>query len=102
MLLLFLDGCKTSRITSLAPSVAPDTAVVDTVSKDTIVYYITQAGDTLQDLDDEVEIRIRRIRKDTISLAAVGDIMMGTNFPNAGYLPPDNGLGIWKTGQTLS
>ena len=25
------------------------------------------------------------------SLTAVGDIMMGTNFPNSSYLPPNDG-----------
>ena len=29
--------------------------------------------------------------KDTISVIGVGDIMMGTNFPNNSYLPPNDG-----------
>lgn len=30
-------------------------------------------------------------RKDTISITAVGDIMLGTNFPSEAYLPPNDG-----------
>ncbi|MAJ51692.1 MAG: capsule biosynthesis protein CapA [Flammeovirgaceae bacterium] len=36
--------------------------------------------------------------KDTsksFSLTAVGDIMMGTNFPSKNYLPPDSGNTLW-------
>ena len=28
---------------------------------------------------------------DTISITAVGDIMLGTNYPNKSYLPPNDG-----------
>ena len=34
-------------------------------------------------------------QKDTITIAAVGDIMMGTNFPSKNYLPPDSGNKLW-------
>jgi poly-gamma-glutamate capsule biosynthesis protein CapA/YwtB (metallophosphatase superfamily) len=30
--------------------------------------------------------------KDTITVIGVGDIMMGSNYPNGGVLPPNNGL----------
>lgn len=30
-------------------------------------------------------------RKDTVSIIGVGDIMMGSNYPNGGVLPPDQG-----------
>ncbi|MCP4458128.1 MAG: CapA family protein [Cytophagales bacterium] len=32
----------------------------------------------------------------TIRLTAVGDMMMGTNYPNATYLPSGNGSYLWK------
>ncbi|TAE56330.1 MAG: CapA family protein, partial [Bacteroidetes bacterium] len=34
--------------------------------------------------------------KDTLSFIGVGDIMDGTNYPSAAYLPADNGRGLWK------
>ena len=36
-------------------------------------------------------IFLKAQEKDTISIIGVGDIMMGTNYPNNSYLPPDNG-----------
>jgi hypothetical protein len=33
---------------------------------------------------------------DTLTFIGVGDIMDGTNYPSAAYLPPDNGRGLWK------
>jgi len=67
----------------------------DTLSDTTSVvedtYYITQQGDTLASLNEEVTIGIHRLMKDTLSIIGVGDIMLGTNFPDSSYLPPDNG-----------
>jgi poly-gamma-glutamate capsule biosynthesis protein CapA/YwtB (metallophosphatase superfamily) len=34
------------------------------------------------------------LQKDTLSLIGVGDIMLGTNFPSAAYLPADNGKNL--------
>lgn len=60
------------------------------------VYLITQKGDTLNGLDEEVEISLERLLPDTINIAAVGDIMIGTNFPNKSYLPRDSGAYLWN------
>ena len=35
-------------------------------------------------------------KEDTINLIAVGDIMMGTNFPNKSYLPNNDGADLFK------
>jgi hypothetical protein len=40
---------------------------------------------------EEVTLKIHLKKPDTISVIGVGDIMIGTNFPNEGYLPPDSG-----------
>lgn len=40
---------------------------------------------------DTVEIKAFQLLKDTVRVIAVGDIMMGTNFPSPQYLPPGNG-----------
>ena len=36
------------------------------------------------------------MKKDTINLIAVGDIMMGTNFPNKSYLPSNDGADLFN------
>lgn len=59
------------------------------------VYLITQKGDTLSTLNEEVAISIERLIPDTVTIAAVGDIMVGTNFPNKSYLPKGNGAYLW-------
>ena len=40
---------------------------------------------------DTVDIKTFRLLKDTVRIVGVGDIMMGTNFPSAQYLPPAGG-----------
>lgn len=40
---------------------------------------------------DSVALAVYRLIKDTVSVIGVGDIMMGTNYPDKGYLPPNNG-----------
>ncbi len=65
------------------------------VSVPDTVYLITQRGDTLSSLDEEVAIPIERLYSDTVTIAAVGDIMIGTNFPNTSYLPRESGAYLW-------
>ena len=45
--------------------------------------------DNLRPGPKEPEISTLKL-KDTITLVAVGDIMLGTDYPSAKYLPPDN------------
>jgi poly-gamma-glutamate capsule biosynthesis protein CapA/YwtB (metallophosphatase superfamily) len=35
-------------------------------------------------------------KKDTVTLIGVGDMMMGSNYPTGGKLPPDDGRGLMK------
>jgi len=35
-------------------------------------------------------------KKDTVTVIGVGDMMMGSNYPNGGVLPPNNGAGLLK------
>ena len=37
----------------------------------------------------------KKYKEKSFSLAAVGDLMMGTNFPSKKYLPPDEGNALW-------
>ncbi|MEP5611688.1 MAG: CapA family protein [Cyclobacteriaceae bacterium] len=93
--LILIVSCKPNRQiveSKDAPPAIPDSVVVE---KDS-VYLITLKGDTLSSLDLETDVSISRLLPDTISLAAVGDIMMGTNFPNQSYLPKDSGRYLWN------
>ncbi|MEQ8241858.1 CapA family protein [Fulvivirga sp.] len=47
-------------------------------------------------IPDSVEIKVYRLLKDTVSIIGVGDIMMGTNYPDATYLPANNGKDLWS------
>jgi len=89
MVVILLNSCKPSQVsTSQKPPPADIT--------DIPTYYITSNGDTLESLEETVDINIHRLLKDTISVIGVGDIMMGTNFPSEKYLPPENGKSLWR------
>lgn len=46
-------------------------------------------------INDSVLVAIDTIIKpDTISIAAVGDVMLGTSFPSKNYLPPNDGRNL--------
>lgn len=40
--------------------------------------------------------RAQAQKKDTITVIGVGDIMMGSNYPNGGALPPNDGTDLFK------
>lgn len=79
-------SCKTARIAkTTTPAPAPDTLEVVKIDSlpVTIIEELVEI-DTIPEIDStEIVLQI-----DTISIIGVGDIMMGTNFPKAGYLPP--------------
>jgi len=96
---VFVVGCKPQQkitsVTTVPVEVIKETEEsVDSVSTPPVIY-ITQQNDTLYSLDEEVEIEISRVYKDTVSIIGVGDIMMGTNFPEAHYLPGNDGRDLW-------
>ena len=85
-------GCKPQQnITKITqpPAVEPEQVkdAIPTAPK----YYLTLENDTLYSLGEEVEIEMSKVYKDTISIIGVGDIMMGTNFPEPKYLPGNDG-----------
>jgi len=45
-------------------------------------------------LTDSIDIKVYRLLKDTILIIGVGDIMMGTNYPDPKYLPADSGKSL--------
>lgn len=93
---LFLWSCKTSKPAATQGASQPAIDTVISYVKPDSVYLITQSGDTLESLDEEVAISVERLLPDTVTLAAVGDIMTGTNFPDRSYLPSDTGRYLWK------
>lgn len=94
--LILLVACKPQRVIVQTS--------VETLPQDTVIViepkkplYITNEGDTLESLEQEVDISLTNIQPDTFSIMAVGDIMMGTNFPNSSYLPVDSANLLWKS-----
>lgn len=86
-------ACKPQQIASTLPAVEPEMEVDSALLEPS--YWITADQDTLYSLTEEVEIGVARVIKDTLTLIGVGDIMMGTNFPEERYLPGNNGRDLW-------
>lgn len=97
-------GCKPQRnLTKVTqPPKSEPEQIKDTIPEP-VKYYLTQENDTLYTLGEEVEIEMSKVYKDTISIIGVGDIMMGTNFPELRYLPGNDGQDLWSdVSDTLS
>ena len=90
---LLVVACKSQKVVSTLPD-EPEVEVIDSASLEP-QYWVTEDLDTLYSLDEEVEIEIVRVIKDTLTLIGVGDIMMGTNFPSENYLPGNDGKDLW-------
>ncbi len=72
------DSVKQSILTdSITNCITSDSIANDSITEKALIQSI-QINDTLLHT------------KDTISIIGVGDIMLGTNYPSASYLPPDN------------
>ncbi len=98
LIILFslIVGCKPQRVIVQQPPAQE--APKDTVALEPeLPIFITSDGDTLHSLEDEVDVALSKVQPDTLSIVAVGDIMMGTNYPNTSYLPADSGNLLWKT-----
>jgi len=92
--MLVAAACKQQqKITQISTESQPE------IARDTIPvipdFWITQKGDTLYTLAQEVALEIYRVMKDTVTIIGVGDIMMGTNFPSEKYLPGNMGIDLW-------
>ncbi|HAA16578.1 MAG TPA: capsule biosynthesis protein CapA [Cytophagales bacterium] len=90
-----MSACITGK--NVQPS-GPIITEADTVITRTVL-------DSLQELitvlstpipDSTVQIFAYPLKKvDTLSIIGVGDIMVGTNYPQESYLPPDFANGLW-------
>ena len=76
-LALFGFACQAQEPTETVNNLADTTQaeVVDTTAKEVITETVKKT-------------------KDTISIIGVGDMMLGTNYPSASYLPPNDGKDI--------
>ena len=81
--LLLLASCKTQKVTSTRSSSGQDSTKVSAIKLDTLSPDTTAIVMVL----DSVQVDIHRLLRDTIRIKAVGDIMLGTNFPDSTYLP---------------
>jgi len=82
ILLALISSCKVSQKSQKDPYLDSIAMQLDTLIKLPPVEIAEQ---------DSVELNIYRVLKDTVSIVGVGDIMMGTNFPEEYYLPPNEG-----------
>lgn len=84
-LAIIVSSCKTQKLAKNSPkTIESDTIPKLQSPKDTLVIIE-------KPLQDSVEIFAHRVLKDTISIIAVGDMMLGTNYPNNSYLPRNLG-----------
>lgn len=84
-----LQSCKTVKKPT-SQNRQNDTALADsllTVAIDSLKLAAIEAQPPVQ---DSVTLKTFPVQ-DTLTIIGVGDIMIGTNFPNNGYLPPDSG-----------
>lgn len=93
ILLIVFQSCKVSQVSQTQQSAEPSDTLAITyqlpqIPRDTIPYFV--------DPTDSVEITVHRVLRDTISIIGVGDIMMGTYYPDASYLPPNEGKDLLK------
>ncbi len=92
-LVLAFSACKVvQKTTDPNTKVVEDQPVkLDTISVDSVL--LSKQPPLIR---DSVDIAVHRLLKDTVSIIGVGDIMMGTNFPDNSYLPPSNGKMLWN------
>lgn len=82
------SSCKVSRLPQSSDQSDSTSVPLDTT--------VAPLDSTLTLIQDSVEIEIFRLLKDTVTIIGVGDIMMGTNYPDKGYLPPNKGADLLR------
>jgi len=75
-------SCKTQKLTKTpSQTLKLDSLIIDSAFIDTM----------LIEAQDTVDIFAHRLLKDTVTIIAVGDMMLGTNYPDNSYLPSNQG-----------
>ncbi|MFZ1806897.1 MAG: CapA family protein [Cyclobacteriaceae bacterium] len=88
IVILTLSSCASTR---LAKQKALDTQALKEIMSDTIVLRLDTAYLEVVDVGPiHIDTIVQIARKDTLTFIGVGDIMMGTNYPNEDRLPPNN------------
>ncbi len=92
-------ACKSQKkLTSVSQQPAVSDTIVQVpveIKADTLVISedsVTEA--TIDSLVEKKDTILETSKKDTITVIGVGDIMLGTNFPDPNYLPPNRGKDI--------
>lgn len=89
IIILTLSSCASSR---LARQTALDNQALQEIMSDTIVLRLDTAYLEIVEVGPIlIDTVVKIVRKDTLTFIGVGDIMMGTNYPNEDRLPPNNG-----------
>lgn len=81
--IIFTFSCKTQKLAKTQPGETKPDTIPSQLPIDTVTIKIEKP--------DTVDIFAHRVLKDTLLITAVGDMMLGTNYPDKGYLPPNNG-----------
>jgi hypothetical protein len=90
LLVITISACK---VVQKSPNltVEDEPSLADSIQVDTV-----KLSEVITPIQDSVKIAVHRVFKDTVSIIGVGDIMMGSNYPDDGYLPPANGKMLWN------
>lgn len=95
------SACKVSR----PAQKTPDTTQEDTLGIVKIDTAVQQPADStvahVPEVQDSVIINVHRVLKDTLTIIGVGDIMIGTNYPETWYLPPNQGADLLAEVDTI-
>lgn len=88
IVILTLSSCASSR---LARQTALDNQALEEIMSDTIVLKLdTSYLEVVEVGPIIIDTVVQIARRDTLTFIGVGDIMMGTNYPNENRLPPNN------------
>lgn len=88
IVILTLSSCASSR---LARQTALDNQALEEIMSDTIVLKLdTSYIEVVEVGPIIIDTVVQIARRDTLTFIGVGDIMMGTNYPNENRLPPNN------------
>ena len=88
VIIIVLASCKSQKQLTSAPQPIITLDSLTQLKEDTAIAEVA-APDTLEVV--EIEQPIVPTKKDSIIIIGVGDIMLGTNFPETYYLPPNQG-----------
>lgn len=86
LLIFIITSCKSTRnLSSTDTSSSPQDSVI---VSDTETFSMIDSSAFA--VPDTVDIAVFDLKPEVISISGVGDMMLGTNFPDTKYLPPDS------------